>query len=488
MMLTLAAVVWYGCSDEATRPTELQQNNTTGVIRGEIDPNDVAFEYTIPARGADPIIGPFVLRGSNIHYVDSLSALSVDLTIENQGEVSHPLPIGLTFVSFMPTDVTVENPDNDEHGPGAAILFEFENEDLSWTPGEVSLPRQTLFGVADATSIGFVAQVVIPEDTTSGTIGGIVWHDVNEDGVMDNDEPGIGGVTVHLVVGGPPPLQTSNDDYRMSTTTAPDGSYRFDDLDAGYYQVIWDFPNPDWMPTTPTVINVLLVEKDGVVNDFLLANFGLVPRDDTQPPPTIEVGDYVKVNGDYMGDREGHIIARSIELIKCEAPPPPDSMLTLTSANGDWDGDVDGCDDPDTDRCHDYACWGLKNALMGPVTWLDRDNCLVEIMGSWVRIVKCDTSDIDIPERTSSGDSTGVEYPWLDIEDVNVGDHVLARVFMKEGDNWLYANTLKEWNGTPEKVYGKVERLSAPSGPLEAIYVLGVEIAITSDTDIYYCE
>jgi len=173
MIMGLIAVAIFSCSDETVVPTDISQHNTTGVIRGEINPDDVDFEYVIPARGADPVIGPFVLRGSNIHYVDSVSALSVDLSIENDGEVSHPLPIGLTFVSFMPTSVTVQNPDNDENGPGAAIIFEFADTDDEWTPGEKSQPRQTLFGVETGLSIGFVAQVVIPDDTTTGTIG--VW-------------------------------------------------------------------------------------------------------------------------------------------------------------------------------------------------------------------------------------------------------------------------------------------------------------------------
>ena len=106
------------------------------------------------------------------------------------------MPIGLTFVSFAPTDVTVENPDNDKNGPGASIVFEFENEDLRWTPGEKSLPRTTHFGVDEGVPFGFIAQVVIPDDTTTGTIGGIVWNDIDKDGEIDNDEPGIGGAVV----------------------------------------------------------------------------------------------------------------------------------------------------------------------------------------------------------------------------------------------------------------------------------------------------
>jgi hypothetical protein len=490
ILIGLVATAIFGCSDETIVPDDISQNNTTSVIRGEIDPDEPEFEYIIPARGADPVVGPFVLRGSNIHFVDSVSALSVDFTIENDGETSHPLPIGLTFVAFVPTDVTVENPDNDENGPGASIIFAFTNRDDEWTPGEKSVPRQTLFGVDEGESFGFIAQVVIPDDTTSGTIGGIVWNDLNEDGVIDNDEPGIGGAVVFLVEGNDPAALSANDEHKMRTETAPDGSYRFDDLEAGFYQVIRDFTDRRCFPTTPTVINVVLVEKDGVVNDFLLANFGCVGREEP-PPPRIEVGDYVKVNGDWVTEGEDRLMARSIELCKCESPPPPDTLLARGAWDDDGNDDGDDCDgDHDwDDDCHRWACYGLKGELRGPVTGIDRENCDVEIMGSWVHIVMCDTASNDTipkPDPAAGGgdDDHHYDHPWLDLDDVEIGDRVRVRVMRKEDDDTLYGFRLKEWNGTPEKVAGIVDWVSPESGPLEAIRVLGVTIVITQDTDI----
>ena len=491
MMIGLVAAAIFSCSDETVVPTDFTQNNTTGVVRGEIDPGDVAFEYVIPARGADPVVGPFVLRGSNIVYVDTLNALSVDLTIENDGEVSHPLPIGLTFVSFMPTTVTVENPDNDENGPGASIIFPFDGSDNEWNPGEKSEPRQTLFGVDEGVSIGFVAQVVIPDDTTMGTIGGIVWNDINKDGIMDNDEPGIGGAVVYLVDGNDPAVSSANNGNRTSTVTAPDGSYRFDDLEAGFYQVIKDVTDQSCFPTTPTAISVVLVENDGVVSDFLLANFGCAEGEEP-PAPKIEVGDYVKVNGDWMTEGEDRIEARSIELCKCETPPPPDTLRTLAAAwNDGGDGDYDGCDGRWNDDCSKWACYGLKNELRGPVTDIDADNCNVQIMGTWVHVALCDTASNDtIPDPMLSGDrgdgDNRMKPWWLDLNDVEVGDRVRARVFSKEDDDTLQAFWLKAWDGTPEKVAGIVEWVSPESGPLDAIGVLGITVVITADTDIYW--
>ena len=494
----MVAVAYFGCSGESVVPTEFEQVNTTGVVRGEINPGDVAFEFVIEGSGANPLVGPFVLRGSNVHYVDSLSALSVDLTIDNDGQATHPEPIGLTFVSFMPAEVTLTNPDNGENGPGAAIVFEFDNDDNHWTPGEESLPRTTLLGVADGVSIGFVAHVDIPQDTASGTIGGVVWNDVNEDGVMDNDEPGIGGVVVYLVTGDDPQVKLTDDDYKMRTVTGRDGSYRFDGLAAGYYQVIKDFMDPKWRPTTPTVISVILVEKDGVVSDFLLANFGQVMEDLPPPPEVIEVGDYVEVNGEYVDEGDGRLMAHSIEVCSCDNPPPPDSMLVRSALHmdgdeNDDDDDNDDCDDwdhdHDWDKCRKLACWGLKNELRGPVTDIDRENCQVEIMGTWVHVALCDTASNDTIPVSMLTDGGGDDHDgdrkhfWLDLDDIEIGDRVWARVFTHKDDDMLFAFWLKEWKGTKDKVHGIVEAVSPPSGPLEYIEVLGVMIVITADTE-----
>jgi hypothetical protein len=495
MMGVMLTALFFGCSDDATEPSNLTANNTSAVVRGEIDPNEPTFEVIIKANSADPMVGPFVLRGTIGGYVDTLNALSVDLTIENDGQVSHPLPIGLTFVAFNPTHVTVENPDNDEHGAGAGILFEFANRDDEWTPGEKSLPRTTLFGVDEGESFGFVAQIVIPQDTTAGAIGGIVWNDINKDGVMDNDEPGIGGAVVFLYDGddSDPDSVSIDDNHRARAETARDGSYRFDDLEAGFYTVIRDFTDDDCFPTTPTVIHVVLAEKDGTVSDFLTANFGCVEEEVPQRP-TIEVGDYVKVNGEYVEEGTARLMARSIEVLRCESPSDPDSMLVRAAFDGDdnWDDDEDKCDDDhDWDDCHKNACWGLKNELRGPVTDIDRDNCKVEIMGSWVTIVWCIPAEPDTtpdPELSGGHDGGDRDHPWLDLDDIEIGDDVRVRVMRKLDDDTLYGFWLKEWNGTPDKVYGRVDSVSAPSGPLEAITVLGVNVVITGDTDIYRCD
>ena len=62
-----------------------------------------------------------------------------------------------------------------------------------------------------------------------GTIGDLVWNDVNQDGKQDITEPGIAGVTVNLLDSGGVIIKTM--------TTDANGKYQFTDLVIGNYKV-----------------------------------------------------------------------------------------------------------------------------------------------------------------------------------------------------------------------------------------------------------
>ncbi|MCR9102895.1 MAG: hypothetical protein NXI25_23280, partial [bacterium] len=72
-----------------------------------------------------------------------------------------------------------------------------------------------------------------------GTIGDFVWYDTNGDGVQDAGEPGLEGATVTLT----PPAGVdlgNGPGMAVTTTTAADGTYSFDNLPAGDYTVSVD--------------------------------------------------------------------------------------------------------------------------------------------------------------------------------------------------------------------------------------------------------
>ncbi|WP_430593199.1 DUF7507 domain-containing protein [Humidisolicoccus flavus] len=66
----------------------------------------------------------------------------------------------------------------------------------------------------------------------ASSIAGVVWNDLNEDGVRDADEPLIAGATVTLVNAAGETIAT--------TITGDDGGYLFDQLPAGEYRTIVD--------------------------------------------------------------------------------------------------------------------------------------------------------------------------------------------------------------------------------------------------------
>ncbi len=75
--------------------------------------------------------------------------------------------------------------------------------------------------------------------TTS--IGNFVWNDLDQDGIQDPSEAGIGGVTVNLYAG--------DGTFIAGTTTTAGGSYLFDNLDPGDYYV--DFIPPSGYVISP---------------------------------------------------------------------------------------------------------------------------------------------------------------------------------------------------------------------------------------------
>jgi hypothetical protein len=471
------ALVICGCSGETVVPTENQQNNTSGLVTGDISEAAGSFEYKTETAGnpSNPIQGPFGVRGTNIHYVDSLSVLSVDFTVVNYCRCDFHEPIGLTFVNLLPAGVTVENPDNDEHGPGAQIIFEFENDDGMWTAGEQSLPRTVLFGVDSGVSIGFVARIDIGMDDTRGSIGGVVWNDVNENGMIDTEEPGIGGVEIVMQrTDGP---ETSVAEILWRTITARDGSFRFDGLDAGHYEV-QRTPNPKLLPTTPTTVHVILVEEDGQVSDFLMANFGCVPTEPVRP--LIKIGDYVQVTGKYDdsgadGGTFHRVEGTLVEVIPCNGViPRPDGTLSPT-AGDDWE--------------RIQPCSGLKGDLCGPVTAVDRENKSLAVMGTTVSFdVSLDTIPSDSTFYADLGNDVTPECRCVDFDDVEVGDRVCVRVLRvhdREGNLLLIGLRIAEWDGEYERVSGRVDRiLERLDGRIELIQVLRTTVLISEDTVI----
>jgi len=268
LALSILVLGLAGCSEDLTTQAPPGGNDpATGVFRVDMGSDDVDFEIISLKNGdpENPIDGPFAIIGRNIHYDTELAALVVDLSVKNLGENTFDEAVMLTFLSLFPDSVTVLNPDNEENGAGAAIEFEFENADGQWTPGEESLLRETHFGVDQGISIGFTARLDTGIGAGLGSIGGMVWNDENGDGIMDESEAGVEGAMLEL---------SAENMEAMTTLSMEDGTYRFDGLESGFYQVVRK-PLDGMVGTTSDMIYVILVHEDGTVSSFMAANYGV---------------------------------------------------------------------------------------------------------------------------------------------------------------------------------------------------------------------
>lgn len=437
MLATMLLFAIAGCSDDSTAPETDQ--STTGTLEGEVGTAD--FEITLAAAGDSRrrFEGPFVLRGSNLHYVDSLSALVVDLALSNRGDVAHAEPVGLTFVRLLPEGVTVQNPDNGINDEGAAIVFAFANDDGRWTPGETSLPRTVQFGVERGRAVAFSARLDIGEPIDGGTIAGRVWHDADQDSVLDLDEEGVPGVRIVLSdIGDASAALTDDDDdddndSRRSTFTDHDGIYAFHRLPAGVYTVTIA-PRVGIEPVTPTSITVLLTETEGDVSDFLDANFGVLVA--YEPPDPFPVGVFIEVTGEYAADPD-RVIAHDVELSRCGNHP-------FSPMDGGEDGERD---------CR-------RGKLRGPVTAVDDENSTFAVMGTWVYLDPAKIAfDVEVDQR-------------LDVYVHRADDgSLVADKIAEAGNDREYPDQ--------EQVHGRIDEVEVGEGGVIELKVLDTLIIVT---------
>ena len=104
-----------------------------------------------------------------------------------------------------------------------------------------------------------------------GSLGDLVWNDVDRDGIQDGGEPGVAGVRVELYDG--------TGVLVASTVTAADGSYLFGDLRPGDYSVtfvISTIPS-GFQPSVADAGSDEAADSDGDVTTGHTATFHVVP-------------------------------------------------------------------------------------------------------------------------------------------------------------------------------------------------------------------
>jgi len=116
-------------------------------------------------------------------------------------------------------------------------------------PYFLTVIRQTIFGTtspifgfrlsingADCKFFGMSDKPFSDNPTSAGLVGDFVWNDVNRNGIQDEDEPGVSGVTVRL-------LNAVTLATVATTTTGPNGIYNFTAVAPGDYYVEFVLPS-----------------------------------------------------------------------------------------------------------------------------------------------------------------------------------------------------------------------------------------------------
>ncbi|YCM46017.1 SdrD B-like domain-containing protein [Verrucomicrobiaceae bacterium 227] len=141
------------------------------------------------------------------------------------GNIIQPTDLIMTISNWSTLPLAkkdpLDNPIDDEVRAFSFLMYQGSTADLGvgeeWSPGR-----------------GEFAPVEIPEEEEEpealGSIGNLVWHDIDEDGIFDEGvELGLPGVVVRLI--------NANGNEIAQQVTNADGSYLFNDLPQGNYTV-----------------------------------------------------------------------------------------------------------------------------------------------------------------------------------------------------------------------------------------------------------
>ena len=162
------------------------------------------------------------LAGVHLRLLDESGQAKLDAVSDMDGIYQFFVPIPGTYrVEVAPTDIVLS-----PHNVGDDAL----DNDFDPATGQTEGFEVSFAGESD-----FEFDAGLYGDGGPAAIASTVWNDVNLDGVQNDDEPTLSGVTVRLL--------DSQGTVLATDATDETGEYRFEDLAAGLYQVEIDSTN-----------------------------------------------------------------------------------------------------------------------------------------------------------------------------------------------------------------------------------------------------
>lgn len=265
--LGLFLFIGAGC-DDSQRPSP--EPTPGGHYDGAYDAAGGTLELQLETPTGS--VSPFQLLAGDILWAPGSGILSANVAIRNAGTVAMRGPDGVAVSDFLPQHVAPLNADCAQI-PNAPPMCVFDHrgsygEDGILNPGETSQPVLWSFQDTPGVSFAFRAQLVPELPQRGGLIAGVVYHDLNRNGVRNSGEPGLAGFTVNLLV------SNNSDPVELIQRTDAQGRYSFRVSRPGVYPLRKP-PARGWEATTPDEMHVFVVEgPDGVLSDFTQGDFG----------------------------------------------------------------------------------------------------------------------------------------------------------------------------------------------------------------------
>ncbi len=216
--------------------------------------------------------------------IDDADQIGLDVALRNDSSVAAYAPIRLFVGRFQPETVQLLNGDEQLVDPAVGApewplphFFDYSSsvgDDGILSPGETSEARSWRFADPGLLPFSFAAVAEFGLEPTRPVLAGHVFLDMDQDGVLDPDDPPGYGRAVRV---------TRPDGTEDLAPVGIDGAWRVPIEEPGLYAAeLLLPPTLQFAPvcfTTPNPLHVLVPPMaDGTVSSFLHADFGIDPE------------------------------------------------------------------------------------------------------------------------------------------------------------------------------------------------------------------